>query len=348
MPKSRHSAPPAAREFHHAVCGDVRISFNEENEVKVALTFPEGFAGQPYQALDALWSAYCAERLAEWRDNFQDHYITGADGQKIMTPLNAEDRAKRYRTFQTVALGHPADTEIRVENLLTMVKIASPMRKRSHVLRRMEIKIKQDLPGLVPFHEVPGKYGKKLVADFNGRQSRFAGVMTETFRQKITIPILFERWGQMFVIEYERAKDIGISISMAGHKRDILELEGEVKKIYGLEDYLRHRPVNLKKYPDRAGLTQAGVHGVIDAFLAKRLNGFLDFANNWLEMNGYEGCRAVPVTHSKSRPEMDALHDVLKAAPKQMRKNAVAAAVKRNGAFAVDSTLNALRRSLTV
>jgi len=342
MFKSAHSFHGFATEiFKDEKLGRVKISFNEEDEVKMALVASGPNYGHEEIAAEKLWQAYVALKTKEWQDSFGIHTITRANGSVLSTPLHAETKAYRERLFYTVEAGHHANVEIRVENLTTMIKIAAEREMQSRVLRRAEIRIEQQKPGEVSFDYIPGKYGKFLSSEFNGKQQRIAAVQTKSWRDKITVPMLFNWNGEDFVFMYERAKDIGVSRSLAGHVRDINEFEGEVKHVYRHSDYVSGKPVDIKEDPDFVGMSREGFKEVVDAFLHARLDNFLDFSNAWLSKNGFGDCQVMPVTHSKSWPEMDGFHKVLASLGADRRP--VLRAIHQAKIFAPNPVLDARR-----
>lgn len=337
MSKHKH-APLASRHFRDAVCGEVKISFNQENEIKTALVAPD--PARAAEIANALWAVYVAEKTAEWARSFDRHVIRRAHGAPISPSLHAETKPYRRREFQTVVTGHPGDVEIRLEDLTTMIKLAQHAPDAS-VLQRLEIKIRQQMPGTVSLKDIPGEAGKYLAHHFNGHRRRFSGVMTESTRDKITVPIRYEWGGREYVVDYERAKDLGVSVSLAGHMRDITEFEGEVKAIYLYDDYIRGHKINLKDMPDYAGMTLSQINAMSNAFLCRHLENFLRFSNGWLASGMYAGAKVVAVNHSKSQPEMDALHDVIAHGGRAARR--AIEAIPVHGPFSVNPVLSDLR-----
>ncbi|MBU6234992.1 MAG: hypothetical protein KGQ41_04035 [Alphaproteobacteria bacterium] len=335
----------AKHKFECASFGDVEITYNEEFEIKTALVATGKSFGNEPAIMACLWAAYAALKTKEWQESFDIHTITRANGKVLPTPLHAETKPFRQRQFLTVAEGHDPLVEIRQEGLKTMIKVACDSPVATNVLRRAEIQIEQDLPGQVSFHEIPGYYGEMLSERFNGDRKRIAAVQTQSWRDKITVPIYYEWKGREYVFLYERAKDIGVSHSRAGHTRDIAEFEGEVKKVFMYDAYLRGEPVDIKKHPKYAGLDHSNLKEMTFQFLEEHLARFLKFSNGWLQENGYADCKIVPVTHSKSWPEMAAFHEVLAGAEKGMRKAAVRR-MQQAPAFDVDADLNRLRLTL--
>ncbi|NBX65630.1 MAG: hypothetical protein EBQ96_01375 [Proteobacteria bacterium] len=335
----------ARHKFECSVVGDVEITFNEEFEIKTVMIASGKSRGQEPQILEALWEAYAALKTREWQQSFDIHTITRANGTVLKTPLHAETKPFRVRHFQTVAEGHDPLVEIRQEGFKTMIKVACEGDRKTNVLRRAEIQIEQDLPGEVGFHEIPGYYGDMLSERFNGGKKRIAAVQTQSWRDKITVPIYYEWQGGEYVFLYERAKDIGVSRSRAGHVRDITEFEGEVKKVFLYDAYMRGQPVDIKKHPKFAGLDHDELKEMTSQFLEEHLARFLIFSNGWLQENGYKDCKVVPVTHSKSWPEMAAFHEVLASLGKAERKAALRR-IHSQPAFAVDPELSRYRLNL--
>lgn len=334
---------PPAENYDDEVCGRVRIRFNDEFEFKTQLIAADEHFGREDEVGEALWAAYEQKKTEEWRHSFDTHVIERANGKKRLTSLHKEHKSYRLRTFFTILGGHPAGLEYRVEDLETMFKIAHEKGVHPNILRRLEIVIKQEKDGLIKLKKIP-EYGRDLNTIF---KDRFPAAQSESERDKITAPTLFQwkKTDKLYVIDYERAFDLGTITSITGTKRDITEYEGEAKEAFLFTDYVNpeKRNVNLKTNPQHGDMSREEIAAMIEDFLEERRLNFLAWANDWLQENGYKDCKVETVTHSKSQPEMNALHKLL-ADSGDVGIEAAQGAVQRQ-TFAVDPVLSALRRN---
>ncbi|HEY8962962.1 MAG TPA: hypothetical protein VIN59_00720 [Alphaproteobacteria bacterium] len=337
-----------AHQFEHEQCGWVEVRYFLENEFKLAVCATADNKDHEQNAANALWAAYVKHQIPTWRKAF-GKALSRVGGDEINDEPAFENKPQRMRDFDTVwhphkkketYHGHPVGIEIRREGLTTLIKISLMDESTgSPFLKRLEVHIRQQFPGQFGFSKIRNPIGERLASEFQSKARRFTGARTFSQRAKQTLPIIFEWNGVELITRVEGARDLAVAHSIAGHQRNITEFEGEVKNIYLAEAYRNGNGVDLKKSPQVAGWTHAQIDEISNAILMQERQALLDFALNFFDMKGFKDCALQPVLHSKSHPEIMALHNVFQHGSEKVIPDAVRE-VRKNDAYAINQALN--------